>query len=616
MKTKKAPLLPKKKRFKRISPALPRVKKTIHSSDKQTKNNDSVSVSPLELSPLPYQSLNSEGCLIQVNQAWLDVMQYSGKEVIGHRVGDFLAVDSKKLFQERFPLFKAGGLAGGVELEMKRKDGTCFTASLNGTISYDLEGRFKQAHCIFIDVTARKKAVLELKESEERFKCIFDAVNDGILLADIETREFRLGNRAICKMLGYDLDALRGLAVNDIHPEEELPKVREVFKQQCEGKINLAQNIPLKKKDGTVFYVDINASIMVMNGRKYLMGVFRDITERTQAEAALLASESRYRSIVENTNDALYIHDFEGTIMDVNENACKMTGYSRDDLMGASLAKIDCPENTRLMQKHMQRLLRDGKVEFDGQHMKKDHSCVWVTVSAKIVSRSGKGIVQGFVKDITERKCAEERIKAALVEKELLLRELNHRVKNNLQVVNSLLNLQARKIKDEGVREILMESHSRIKSIAMVHEKLYGSSDFSRIDMKEYLNSLLRSIAHSFDVTEGTVSLKVVADDGIWFNMDMVVHCGLIVNELVTNAFKYAFPDNRKGEICVELKAGENNTYELVVRDNGVGLPKDFDLKSSQTLGLELVNILARQLGEVKLLRTGGTAFKVTLNKG
>jgi len=260
--------------------------------------------------------------------------------------------------------------------------------------------------------------------------------------------------------------------------------------------------------------------------------------------------------------------------------------------------------------------LRDGKVEFDGRHMKKDGSCVWVTVSARIVSRSGKGIVQGFVKDITERKRAEEKIKAALVEKELLLRELNHRVKNNLQVINSLLNLQARSIKDEEVRAILQESHSRIKSIAMVHEKLYGSSDFSRIDMNEYFNSLLRSIAHSFNVTEDTVSMKVMADVGIWFNMDMAVHCGLIVNELVTNAFKYAFPDNRKGEICVELKAGKNNTYELVVRDNGIGLPKDFDLKSSQTLGLELVNILARQLGEVKLLRTGGTVFKVTLNKG
>jgi PAS domain S-box-containing protein len=727
----------------------------------------------------------------------------------------------------------------------------------------------------FIDVTARKKAALELKESEERFKCIFDNVSDGILLADVQTMQLVLGNRAICSMLGYDLQELLRLTVNDLHPAEDMPHVKEVIKKQFSRKKPLAENIPVKRKDGSVFYADINSSLFVLNGQRYLLGLFRDITERkkaeealresedklrafyesnvigvlfgniqgdivnandellriigytreevqsgavrwidltpleflpldeqgirearelgvctpyekqyirkdgsrvwvlvgytllgkqreesvafildlserkraqdalsrseaflnnifdlslhaqwisdengtlirmnqacrdllcikdedvvgkynvfkdnivesqgfmplvrsvyergervkftlkyntrelqqfnlkhtvsvilevqmlplknrdgkvinaiiqhvditerTQAEEALSASESRYRSIVENINDALYIHDFQGTIMDVNENTCRMTGYSKEELIGVSLSKIDSSENTRLMQKHMQQLLNDGKVEFDGQHLRKDGSCVWVTVSAKIVSRSGKGIVQGFVKDVTERKLAEEKIKAALVEKELLLRELNHRVKNNLQVINSLLNLQAHKIKDEEVRGILRESHSRIKSIAMVHEKLYSSSDFSRIDMKEYLNSLVRSIAHSFNIVDDAVSLKVMADEGIWFNMDMVVHCGLIVNELVTNAFKYAFPGNRKGEVCVELKAGKNNVYELVVRDNGIGLPKELDLQSSQTLGLELVNILARQLGEIKLLRTEGTAFKITLNKG
>ncbi len=882
MKTKRTPLLIKKKKSKRKSPVLLRVKKTprvssknTHLSNKRTKVSESMFADPFEFAPLAYQSLAGNGCFIQVNQSWLDAMLYSRQEVIGHWFGDFLTAESKKLFQERFPLFKASGLAEGVEFEMKRKDGSCFTASFNGKVMYDSQGRFKQTHCIFFDVTARKKADLELKESEERFKCIFDNVSDGILLADVQTMKLVLGNRMICSMLGYDLQELLGLTVNDLHPARDMPYVKEVIKKQFSRKKPLAENIPVKRKDGSVFYVDINSSLFVLNGKRYLLGLFRDITERkasaealrqsedklrafyesnvigvlfgniqgdilnandellriigytreelgrgvirwidltppeflpldeqgireaqacgvctpyekqyirkdgsrvwvlvgytllgkqreesvafildlterkrvqealrkseaflnnvfdlsphsqwisdengmlikmnqacrdllhikdkdvvgkynvlkdnivesqgfmplvrsvyergervkftlkyntgelqqfdfkhkvsvilevqilplknsdgkvinaiiqhvditerTQAEAALLASESRYRSIVENINDALYIHDFEGVIMDVNENACRMTGYSRDDLVGASLAKIDCPENTRLMEKHMQQLLRDGKVEFDGQHMKKGRSCVWVTVSAKIVSRSGKGIVQGFVKDITERKLAEEKIKAALIEKELLLRELNHRVKNNLQVINSLLNLQAHKIKDEEVRGILRESHLRIKSIAMVHEKLYSSSDFSRIDMKEYLNSLVRSIAHSFNIVDDTVSLKVMADEGIWFNMDMVIHCGLIINELVTNAFKYAFPDNRKGEVCVELKAGKNNVYELVVRDNGIGLPKDFDMKSSRTLGLELVNILARQLGEIKLLRTEGTAFKLTLNKG
>ncbi|MFA6216631.1 MAG: PAS domain S-box protein [Candidatus Omnitrophota bacterium] len=344
--------------------------------------------------------------------------------------------------------------------------------------------------------------------------------------------------------------------------------------------------------------------------------VVSNITERKRAQDALLASENKYRSIVENINDALYIHDFKGTILDVNENACRMTGYNREELLGASLAKIDSPENTQLMQKHMQRLLNDGKVEFDGQHMRSDGSRVWVTVSAKIVSRLDNGIVQGFVKDITDRKRAEEKIKEALVEKELLLREVNHRVKNNLQIINSLFNLQARKVTDEGVKEILRESCSRIKSIALVHEKLYGSPDLSRIDMKEYLTSLVRSISHSLNVGRDGIYVTVLTDEGIRFDMDRVIYCGLIVNELVTNAFKYAFPDKRKGEICIELKINKSNNYELIVRDDGVGLPKDFDWEDSETLGLELVKTLAHQLGEIKLQRKGGTAFKITLHKG
>ncbi|MCK4417131.1 MAG: hypothetical protein KAV99_03080, partial [Candidatus Latescibacteria bacterium] len=224
--------------------------------------------------------------------------------------------------------------------------------------------------------------------------------------------------------------------------------------------------------------------------------------------------------------------------------------------------------------------------------------------------------------DITERKRAEEQIKASLKEKEILLKEVHHRVKNNLQVISSLLRLQSGYVKDKESLEMFRESCDRVRSMALIHEKLYQSEELSRVDFAKYIQDLTDHLFRSYGANSEAIRLKINVVDGL-LGIDTAIPCGLIINELVSNSLRYAFPEGREGKICIDLRsdlpaapsdtaAQRGNKFTLIVSDNGVGLPKDLDFRNTKSLGLELVNTLADQLrGTIELDRSGGTAFKI-----
>ena len=252
-----------------------------------------------------------------------------------------------------------------------------------------------------------------LGESEARFKAIFEGATDGIIAVDMETRKFAFGNPRICEITGYPLDELLALGVTEIHPKKDLPFVLGEFKKQAEGKKTLAKNLPVLRKDGKVVYCDVNSKPIQINGKDYLVGFFRDMTEQRRAEETLLASEAKFRSIAENMNDALYLHDFAGRIIYVNENACRMLGYKREELVGSPLKKIDTKENAALMGKRINELIAKGTLVFDGTHRRKDGTAVPVGISVKVVSNEGGGLVQSVVRDITEQTKAEAALRGS-----------------------------------------------------------------------------------------------------------------------------------------------------------------------------------------------------------
>jgi two-component sensor histidine kinase len=215
----------------------------------------------------------------------------------------------------------------------------------------------------------------------------------------------------------------------------------------------------------------------------------------------------------------------------------------------------------------------------------------------------------GTMTNITERRRADAQIAASLKEKEVLLKEIHHRVKNNLQVISSLLNLQAANVADPRALEQLRESQNRIRSMALIHERLYQSDNLARIDFGEYVRSLVGYLVRSYAIPAVNVNVTV---KNVSLPVNSAIPCGLIINELLSNALKYAFPGGRSGDVAIRLEMTPERSAVLTVQDNGVGLPRDVDFQNTTTLGLQLVNTLSKQLnGVIGLIRDRGTTFSI-----
>ncbi len=221
-------------------------------------------------------------------------------------------------------------------------------------------------------------------------------------------------------------------------------------------------------------------------------------------------------------------------------------------------------------------------------------------------------IIASNIAGLLTYKKTEDQIKASLKEKEVLLQEIHHRVKNNLQIITSMLRLQSDKTENKKVQEVFKGSQNRIKSMALIHEKLYQSLDFARVSFADYIKSLSNYLFSTYRVNTNVVRLRTEVKDA-FLDINRAIPCGLIINELVSNSLKYAFIDGSKGEIFIKFHSNKAGKFTLVVSDNGVGFPRDLDIHKTQTLGLRLVTILTEQIrGSIKLDRKGGTTFKIT----
>ncbi len=439
------------------------------------------------------------------------------------------------------------------------------------------------------------------------------AAPDAIVVID-ERGEIAALNELTETMFGYPAGELVGLPVEVLLPERLRGghvAHREAYAADPRTRtMGEGRELAGRRKDGSEFPVEISLSPLEDRGRHLVISIIRDLSQRREADA-------RFRNLLESAPDGIVVADRSGTITLVNGQTEAMFGYRRAELVGRPV-EILVPERYR--QQHAGH--RDGYFAAPrtrpmgaGQLLtgrRKDGSEFPVEISLSLLDGDRGGLVTSIIRDMTDRRVAEEALRASLREKEVLLKEIHHRVKNNLQVTSSLLRLQSAYLTDPLARAMFAASQDRLRSMALVHEKLYQSGDLSRIDLTDYLESLARLLFGSYAVEPGRIEL-VVSGANLYLPVDLAVPCGLIANELVSNCLKHAFPGERAGRVEVRVSGGPADTVGLAVADDGIGLDPSIDVHRTETLGLELVRTLSEQLGAtLEVDRRRGTEVRVT----
>jgi PAS domain S-box-containing protein len=349
-------------------------------------------------------------------------------------------------------------------------------------------------------------------------------------------------------------------------------------------------------------------------------GQIPQIPSRTQSflERTQLTSPDPLAKILDLADDAIISVDEQHLIILFNQGAEKIFGYSYQEVVGqpldvllpATLSEVHRQHIKDFAGSHVSARRMGERGEIRGR--RKDNTEFPAEASISKVGVEGMTMFTVILRDVTQRVAAEEKIRTSLREKEALLKEIHHRVKNNLQVVTSLLGLQSRAATDEQTRKMFQESQNRIHSMALLHESLYQSNNLAMIDFPDYIRQLASHLFHSYGVRADRIHLRTNLDE-LYLNLDSAVPCGLIINELVSNSLKYAFPDGREGEVRIELHEHSSGQAKLVVADNGVGLRSDIDWVTARSLGLRLVRSLAEQLGaRIEVKSNTGTEVQLT----
>ena len=384
-----------------------------------------------------------------------------------------------------------------------------------------------------------------------------------------------------------------GSWIQAIHPEDQ-PRVSEALVKQVWGEYD--EEFRVERPDGSLRWVHDRAfPVRDQSGKvSRIVGIAEDITKQKQAEEQLRAATVMLSSLINNLHSGVMVEDEARRITHVNLafNRIFNVPIPPESLFGVDSRLLFI--QTAQFAERIEQVMKSGspvlgeELEWQGR--------VFLRNYVPLLINENNHYHLWQYQDITDSRHAEAQIKASLKEKEVLLKEIHHRVKNNLQIISSLLNLQSAEIEDPKASQKFRESQDRVKAMALIHERLYQSSDLAKIDFCGYVRSLTGHLARSYRVDANAIRLSLEVDS-VPMNLDVAIPCGLMINELVSNAFKYAFPERKEGEIKVRFTEEHDRKLNLVVSDNGVGFPEGRNPEESDSLGLKLVRTLTEQLG-------------------
>jgi two-component sensor histidine kinase/PAS domain-containing protein len=468
------------------------------------------------------------------------------------------------------------------------------------------------------DITKRKKIKESLTRLESIYRALFDHMASGVAVYEAvdngEDFVFKDFNKAGERIDHISKEALIGRRARDAFPGIENLGLFKILRRVWKTGKPESQSASLYEDDRTGKVWRENYVYKLPTGE--IVAVYNDVTERVRGEKALEESEAKKEALLRSHPDIILLLKKNGLFLDcfVKDESdllmepSKFIGrYMRDvfppDLNLAFTDLFKKVDETDHIQKYEYALPINGKL---------------LHYEARAIG-SGEDEIMVVVRNITERIEAEEKIKRSLNEKQILLQEIHHRVKNNMAVISSMLNLQADAFTDPAVVNAFRDSRHRIRSMALVHEKLYRAEDLSRVDFSDYIHALVDDIAKSAESLNSGITMEVEAGD-IFLGIDMAIPCGLVINELLINALKYAFPPGSPGKLRISMRKTANDKepcYQLVISDNGTGLPDNIDIKNPSTFGLQLVDLLTQQLnGQIIVNRNNGTTFTINFPTG
>ena len=489
-----------------------------------------------------------------------------------------------------------------------------------------------------LDITGLKRTEENLLKSEERYRLAAEQTGQLIYEFDLQNGHVEWAG-AVTELTGYSYNEMQDFTYYDwldhIHPEERR-RVQQEFKKCWNTGEKFNEEFRFRRKDGSYFFVE-NKGVYLRDEEGCVckaLGVMKDITEIKLSSEKLKESEELYRSFLQNFKGIAFKLDRDFTPLFLEGALEEITGYTEEDFLSGriNLTDIIYAEDRPLfyiLRKKM-RFTPNSIMEHEYRLRQKDGTVKWVhELIHNICTASGDTeFIQGYTYDITLKKKAEETLAKA---EAIGMREIHHRIKNNLQVVSSLLSLQADKFKDKDVIEAFRESENRVISMSIIHEELHKSEDTTSIDFAAYLRKLTSDILYSYRV--GNENFRLVLDIGnIFLGIDTAIPLGIIINELFSNSLKYAFPKGAEGEIRISLyrksetlgpgSAAERGTgitdsgmypgFTLVYSDNGGRFPENIDFRNPETLGLQLVNALVEQIdGTIELEKGEETKFTI-----
>lgn len=474
-----------------------------------------------------------------------------------------------------------------------------------------------------ITASLKEKETLlhEIQLSKNRFKDIADLLPGGIVEMDARLNVTYV-NQAGLDLFGYsEQDLKNGLNGMDIiHPDDRERAVQRVASYKAEKRVSPTEYRALKK-DGTEVSVLFKAVSIHQDGEiTGFRASITDISRLKQAENKIRESEKKHREILERLNDTVFRVSLpEGRFEYISKTAKDVFGYEAEEFLNNPMLirEIIHPDYLYYFTENWTDLI-NGIVP--KTHVYKiinpEGREKWILQSNSGVYDDQNNIIaiEGLCRDITKQKGAEDQIKVSLKEKETLLHEIHHRVKNNMSVISALLSLQMNNVDNQIAKEALQDSQNRVQSMSMIHETLYQSDNLSAVDLKTYLSELGRNIIQNYSVSN-KVQLKVEAEN-IMIGVKQASPVGLIVNELITNSLKYAFADDREGVILLELKSNNENGVEMAISDNGIGILEGFNLQNADSFGLKLIKTLVEnQLnGSIDMESKNGTKFTIKFN--